>query len=99
MAEIELNIDKELDLLTAIVKNSNSTNSPLEVKEVDDNILFHINPSTNELVMIQIYDFSIIRRNLIKHLLFLVTKDAIRVWLNSLVASFRAGQQTLCLNT
>lgn len=92
MAEIELNIDKELDLLTAIVKNSDPIDSQLEVKEIDDNILFHINPSTNELVMIQIYDFSIIRRKLIRHLLFLITKDAIRIWLSSLIASFKASK-------
>jgi hypothetical protein len=92
MAQIELNIDKELDLLTAIV-NPNTTNSQLEVREIDDNILFHINPVTNELIMIQIYDFSVIRRKLVRHLLFLITKDAIRVWLNSLVVSFSAGRK------
>ncbi len=94
MEEIQLKIDKELDLLTAFVSNPELNKSPLEVREIDGNILFHINPETNELVMIQIYDFSIVRRQLTRHRMILLTKESIKTWLNTLVESFRANNKT-----
>ncbi len=94
MEEIKLKIDKELDLLTAFISKPENNHSPLVVKEVDGNILFHINPETNELVMIQIYDFSIVRRQLTRHLMLLVTKESIRTWLRTLVESFKANNKT-----
>jgi len=95
MEKIKINIDKELDLLTAFIdsKNEHGTGH-LEVKEgpFDGNVLFHVNPSNNEVVMIQIYDFSIIKRKLLRHLIFLLTKDAINTWLSTLVDSFKANR-------
>ncbi len=91
---MNINIDKKLDVLTAYIKEDYISNSNLEVIEVDDmNILFHIDPQTRELVMIQVYDFSVIKRILIKRLLFLVTKNAIKTWLNTIVESFQANNK------
>lgn len=94
MEEMKINIDKNLDLLTASYPDKKN-NFRLEVIEIDYNILFHVNPETHEVIMIQIYDFSIIKRKLIKHLMFMVTKDSIRTWLNTLVASFGADRQKI----
>jgi hypothetical protein len=94
MEKMNINIDKKLDVLTAYIKEDYISNSNLEVIEVDDmNILFHIDPQTRELVMIQVYDFSVIKRILIKRLLFLVTKNAIKTWLNTIVESFQANNK------
>lgn len=92
MEEIKLNINKELDLLTVHINPEKIGKTRLEVIEIDDNLLFHIDSSTNELVMIQIYDFSIIKRKLFWHLNFMLTKDAIKAWLSPIIASFQASK-------
>lgn len=92
MEEIKLDINKDLDLLTVYVNSEKINKARLEVIEIDDNILFHIEFSTNELVMIQIYDFSIIKRKLSRHLTFFLTKNIIKAWLNTIIASFRANK-------
>ena len=95
MEKIKIDINKELDLLTAYVdENRNSNNSNLNVLPgpFDGSILFHVDNQTNELVMIQIYDFSIIKRKLMKELIFLVTKHTIQRWLTTIVDSFRANR-------
>jgi len=94
MEKMKIDIDKELDLLTAYLENKNSNNKNLNVLEgpFDRNVLFHVNSQTNELVMIQIYDFSIIKRRLMKELIFLVTKHTISSWLTTLIDSFKANK-------
>ena len=93
MEKMNINIDKKLDILTAYIKVDSTNKSNLEVIEADMNILFHVNSQTRELVMIQIYDFSVIKRMLIKHLLFLVTKNAIKTWLSTIAESFMASNK------
>jgi hypothetical protein len=92
MEEIKLDIDKELDLLTVHVSPEKIGRTRLEVVEIEYNILFHIDPETNELVMMQIYDFSIIKRKLLRHLTFLITKGALKAWLTTIIASFQANK-------
>ena len=95
MEKIEINIDKELDLLTAYIgQSSENKNTHLEVLEgpFNGNVLFHVNPKNNELVMIQIIDFTIIKRILFKHMILLLTKDAIITWLSTLIDSFKANK-------
>lgn len=98
MEKMNINIDKNLDLLTATFPELQSGGQPLEVVEIDYNILFHINPVTKEIIMIQIYDFSVIKRKFIKHLMLFITKDSIRTWLNTLIASFKANKSNLAYN-
>jgi len=93
MEKIIINIDKKLDILTAYIDDNIDNKSNLEVIEADMNILFHVNPETRELVMIQIYDFSIIKRMLQKKMFFLVTKTAIKTWLNTIIESFKANNK------
>lgn len=93
MEKMNINIDKKLDILTAYIKDDAIDKSNLEVIETDMNILFHVNSQTGELIMIQIYDFSVIKRMLTKHLLFLVTKNAIRAWLSTIAESFKANNK------
>ena len=93
MEKMIINIDKKLDILTAYTNVDSINKSNLEVIETDMNILFHVNSQTGELVMIQIYDFSVIKRMLIKHLLFLVTKNSIRAWLSTIAESFKANNK------
>jgi len=93
MAKMNIKIDKGLDLMTAYVQEDKINTTDLEVIDIDAyNILLHIDPSTKEVVFIQIYDFSIIKRKLIRHLIFLITKGAIRNWLNPIVESFKANR-------
>lgn len=92
MEEIKLDINKELDLLTVHVNPEKIGKTRLEVVEIEYNILFHIDPETNELIMMQIYDFSIIKRKLLRHLTFLITKDAIKAWLRTIIESFQANK-------
>jgi hypothetical protein len=98
MEKMNINIDKTLDLLTATFPSKKENGSHLEVIEIDNNILFHVNPETNEVVMVQIYDFSVIKRKFIKHLMPFITKDSIRIWLNTLIASFKANKPKLAYN-
>jgi hypothetical protein len=85
--EIRIEIDKQLDLLTARLKE---TKNPLETIE-SDNFLFFVDSETKDLVMIQIYDFRVIRRKLLRHLMILVTKRAIQTWIRTLADTFRAS--------
>lgn len=96
MEKFEVNINKELDLLTATIKENKETNNPLDVLPgpFDGNILFHVDSVTHELVMIQIYDFSIIQRKLMKGLIFLITKHTISKWLSTIADSFKANRPT-----
>jgi len=94
MEKIKIDINKDLDLLTAYLENSHSDNDHLDVLPgpFDGNVLFHVNSQSNELVMIQIYDFSIIKRKLMKELIFLITRHTIRRWLTTIADSFRANR-------
>jgi len=85
--EIKIEIDKQLDLLTARLKE---TKNPLETVE-SGNILFFVDSETKDLVMIQIYDFRVIRRRLLRHLIILATRRAIQIWIRTLADSFRAS--------
>lgn len=90
---MNIKIDKELDLMTAYVQEDKIGKTNLEVIDIDVyNVLVHIDPETKEVVYIQIYDFSIIRRKLLKHLIFLITNGAIRTWLDTIVESFKANK-------
>lgn len=93
MAKMKIKIDKELDLMTAYVQEDKLNKAELEVYDIDDyNILLHVDPNTKEVVYIQIYDFSIIKRRLTRHLIFLITKGAIRSWLTPIVESFKINK-------
>lgn len=85
--EIKIEIDKRLDLLTAHIKESTN---PLQTIE-SDNILFFVDTETKDLVMIQIYDFQIVRRKLLKHLMILATKKGVQAWIRTLADSFKAS--------
>jgi hypothetical protein len=86
--------DKNLDLFTAFVKDE--VVNPLKTIEsplFDGHILFKVDSVTGELVKIVIYDFSVIRRRLMTHLVFLWTKKAIKSWLQMLITTFQLSNQ------
>lgn len=90
MNEIKIEIDKELDLLTAYIKE---VNNPLDViaGPFDGHMLFFIDSQTKELARIEIYDFKIIRRILVRQFIFLITKKTIKNWLSTIADSFKAN--------
>ncbi len=93
MEKINIKIDRELDLMTAYVQEDRLNKSELEVIDIDDyNILIHLDPLTKEVVFVQVYDFSIIRRKLLGQLTLLITKRAIRNWLDLIIKSFKANK-------
>jgi hypothetical protein len=93
MAKMNIKIDKELDLMTAYVQEDKLNKTELEIYDIDDyNILLHVDPTSKEVVYVQIYDFSIIKRKLIRHLIFLITKGAIRNWLAPIIESFKINK-------
>lgn len=69
--------------------------SSTESELFDGNVLFQVDSVTGELVKIVIYDFSIIRRELLLQLIFLYTKCAIENWLHVMITAFQAGNQSL----
>jgi len=86
-----------LDLFTAVVKDE--IVNPLKTIEsplFDGNILFKVDSVTGELVKIVIYDFSIVRRKLMTHLVFLWTKKAIKSWLQMLITTFQLSNKIHC---
>lgn len=87
--EIKISIDKDLDLLTAFVNEKKSDNSLTAIDS--GNIIFYVEPETNELIMVQIYDFNVLRKKLFKNLMVLATKGAINAWLNSIISAFQAS--------
>jgi hypothetical protein len=89
--------DKQLDVFIA---HWQEITHPLETEVTplfDGNILFKIDAVTGELVQIFIYDFSSLRRQLLKRMIFLYTKTMITNWLEVLIAGFQVGRQSLLL--
>jgi hypothetical protein len=96
MGKIKYDIDKTVDTLTAHVQST--IIHPLETIEselFDGNVLFQVDSVTGELVKIVIYDFSVIRRQLLWEWVFLYTAGAIEHWLAMLISTFRAGHKGL----
>ena len=90
MNDLKIEIDKELDLLTAYIKE---VDNPLETiaGPYDGHILFFIDSQTKELARIEIYNFKKIRRILIRQFIFLITKETIKNWIIPIADSFRAS--------
>ncbi len=94
MKEIRYERDSALDVFTAHVQEKIA--HPLETIEselFDGNILFQVDSVTGELIKIQIYDFSIIRRKLLWQLIFLYPTRAIENWLTVMISAFQAGNR------
>ncbi len=89
--KIAIEIDKELDLLTAFV-NKKSTDNSLESTDYD-NIIYFKEPETRNLIMIQVYDFSLFKKKMLKKFLQIDSNESIYTWLYFLVNSFQAAQQ------
>ena len=91
LEDIRIEHDRELDLLTAYL-NEDSENQ-LDVLEgpFDGHVLFYVDSVTKKLARIEIYDFSIIQRMLLRRFIFLLTKETIKSWLATLIDSFRAN--------
>ena len=83
---------KDIDLYIAYF--SEEVRNPLETIPspfLDGNILFEVDTKTKELVRITIYDFSVVRRKMLRQFLFLFTQKAIKNWLKTLAEAFQAG--------
>jgi len=94
--ELSTEYEKKLDLFTVYVKDE--VVNPLKTIEsplFDGNILFKVDSVTGELVKIVIYDFSVVRRKLMTHFVFLWTKNAIKNWLQMLVTTFQLAIKSI----
>ena len=101
MAEIvKIITDKKLDVLEAYLTDTEPQN-PIDVVEgpFAGHVLFEIDSVTKELIKITIYDYSIVRRNLMREYIFLLTQHALKSWLNQIADSFRIGRQTSLVYT
>jgi hypothetical protein len=90
--EFSTEYEKKLDLFTVYVKDD--IVNPLKTIESPlfrCNILFKVDSVTGELVKVVIYDFSVVRRQLMTHL-FCGQKRQL-MWLQMLVTTFQLGNQ------
>ena len=94
---IRIERDKQLDVFIAHLREITHQLETEVAPLFDGNILFKIDSVTGELVQIFIYDFSIVRRQLLLNLIFVYTTTTIKNWLNMLVASFNVGKNTKTL--
>jgi len=89
--KITIEIDKDLDLLTALVNDKRNNDS---LESIDyDNIIFFVEHDTKKLIMIQVYDFSIFKKKMLSKFLRVESNESINTWLYFLVNSFQAAQQ------
>jgi hypothetical protein len=94
LTPIRIEHDKQLDVFIAHLQE---IIHPLETEVAplfEGNILFKVDSVTGELVQIFIYDFSIMRRQLLRRMIFLYTKTMITNWLEVLIAGFQVGRQS-----
>jgi len=89
---IKTEYDRKLDLFTAYIKEDKG--NPIETipGPFDGHVLFEVDSADGDLVRIVIYDFSVIRRELMKEMVFLLTKRTVRNWLKVLINVFSGGQ-------
>lgn len=93
MAEIKkIDHNKQLDLLT--VYFTEKIEHPLEKLEGPiDGILFEVDSETHELMSITIYDYTYVKRELMKKFISIMTQKAILNWIKSLADTFRIGNK------
>lgn len=84
--------DRKLDLFTAHIKADKG--NPIETipGPFDGHVLFEVDSADGDLIRIVIYDFSVIRRELMKDMLFLLTGKTVQNWLRMLTHVFQAGR-------
>ena len=95
MAEIKkITLDKKLDVFEAYFTEEEPKH-PLNVVEgsLSGHVLFEVDSVTNELVKITIYDYSVVRRTLMRKYIILLTKQAVINWLNEIADSFNSGSK------
>ena len=88
--KVKIEYDKDLDLLIAHL--SNNIKNPIETRlgPFDGNVLFNVDSLTGELINITIYDFSVIKKELMKYSISLISKKLIEVWLNTIADTYRS---------
>ncbi|MDM8549695.1 hypothetical protein QUF72_06450 [Desulfobacterales bacterium HSG2] len=92
---IKTEYDRKLDLFTAYIKEDKG--NPIETipGPFDGHVLFEVDSADGDLVRIVIYDFSVIRRELMKEMVFLLTKKRVPELVESAYKCFSGGQR-LC---
>jgi len=80
--------DRQLDLLTAYLKDGNE----IELEAIEaDNIIFYVDPKSKELVMIQVYNFNAFRKEMLRDMMIVVTKKAIQRLIELIADAFRSN--------